>query len=99
MKKFLLLAVLATSLSACAGGYRDNDPALVGGLLGAGGGAIIGGAATGRAEGALAGAVIGGVDGAIVGDAVYRDRRYSNRRYRNRCVTYDEYGRAYRVSC
>ena len=99
MKKLLLLATLAAGLSGCAGGYRTNDSALVGGVLGAGTGAIIGGAVTGRAEGALVGGAIGAVGGAVVGDAVGRDRRYSNRRYRNRCVTYDEYGQAYRVAC
>lgn len=100
MKKFLLLTTLVGALAGCnGGGYRQNDPALVGGLVGAGGGAIIGGAATGRTEGALAGAVIGGVGGAIIGDAYGRDRRYSNRRYRNRCISYDDYGQAYRVAC
>ena len=98
MKNLLLLATLAAGLSGCAGGYRQNEPALVGGLLGAGGGAIIGGAISGRPEGALAGAVIGGVGGAIVGDAMGRDGRY-NRRSRGRCYSQDDYGRRYRVSC
>lgn len=100
MKKFLLLAALAAGLSGCAGGYRQNDPALVGGLLGAGAGAIVGGAVTGRPGGVLAGAVIGGAGGALVGDAMGRRERRDNRRYRGRnCVNEDAYGRRYRVAC
>jgi osmotically inducible lipoprotein OsmB len=99
MRKFLLLAALTIGLAGCYGGHPQNEPALVGGLLGAGGGAIIGGAVTGRPAGALAGAVIGGIGGAVVGDAYGRDRRYNNRQYDNSCVTYDEYGQAYYSAC
>ncbi|MCZ8376581.1 MAG: glycine zipper domain-containing protein [Beijerinckiaceae bacterium] len=97
--KLLLAGLFATSLAGCMNEYGRNDSALYGGVLGAGAGAVVGGAVTGRTEGALAGAVIGGAGGAVIGDAAGRDRRY-NRRYRQRgCEAYDSYGNRYRVSC
>lgn len=61
-RTFLSAAVLAVVLAGC--GTTTEDRAISGGLLGAGGGAIIG-AATGGSVGTAA--VIGGVAGAAVG--------------------------------
>jgi hypothetical protein len=71
-------------------------------LLGAGAGAAIGGAATGRGGGALAGAAIGAGTGFVAGSEVqeqrrraywagYRDARLTSRRHRR--GYYDEFGR------
>jgi hypothetical protein len=66
MKKFLALAVVGLSLTACnSPGERAVGGAAIGGLAGA----AIGGLATGRTSGALAGAAIGAAGGAIVGAA------------------------------
>lgn len=59
-----VLTALAISVAGC--GYSQGDRALSGGLLGAGGGAIIGGAAFGNPA---AGALIGGAAGALGGAA------------------------------
>ncbi len=69
MKKAILLAAafaMALPLAAC-NSNNPGDRALGGAALGAGAGALIGAAATGRASGALAGAAIGAAGGAIVG--------------------------------
>jgi osmotically inducible lipoprotein OsmB len=57
-----VLAALAISVAGC--GYNRGDRALSGGLLGAGGGAILGAAAFGNPA---AGALIGGAAGAATG--------------------------------
>jgi hypothetical protein len=62
MIRLLILAALIAPLAAC--GHSQGERALTGGLIGAGGGALIGGA-TGL--GAGTGALIGGVGGAGVG--------------------------------
>ena len=59
---FLSAVVLSIALAGC--GATTEDRAISGGLLGAGGGAVIG-AATGGSIGTAA--VIGGVAGAVVG--------------------------------
>jgi hypothetical protein len=59
----VLLAGLVLGLSGC--GYSRGDRAVSGGLIGAGGGAVVG-AMTGNP---LAGAAIGGAGGALVGAA------------------------------
>lgn len=64
----VIVSALALGLSAC-NSNSTTDRALVGGALGAGGGALIGAAAGGSAGAALAGGVIGGAAGAIVGGA------------------------------
>ncbi len=89
MKKLIVTALVAGSLSACQS-TRESDNALTGGLIGAGTGALIGGLATGRAGGALAGAAIGGAGGAIIG-AASTPHRY--------CHAYDSYGNRIRVAC
>lgn len=62
MRSIVILSFALISLAAC--GHTDGTRALTGGLLGAGGGALIGGA-TGL--GAGTGALIGGVGGAGAG--------------------------------
>lgn len=87
MKKLLILAAVTLSLGACT--QREQN-AGTGALIGAAGGAVVGGLATGRAGGALAGAAIGGAGGAIIGSATTPDRV---------CVGRDEYGRRVRYAC
>ena len=60
----VLLAGLVLGLSGC--GYSRGDRAVSGGLIGAGGGAVIG-AMVGSP---LAGAAIGGAGGALAGAAI-----------------------------
>jgi osmotically inducible lipoprotein OsmB len=86
MKKIMIIAAVAASLGACT---AQEERTAGGALVGAGAGAIIGGAATGRAGGALAGAAIGGAGGAIVGSATAP----------RTCVGRDEWGRSFRYDC
>jgi len=66
-KTFMAPALMAAGLLALAGcGYSPGQRALSGGMIGAGGGAIIG-AATGMGPGT--GALIGGGAGALTGAA------------------------------
>jgi hypothetical protein len=62
MRKLIVLAALTLSLAAC--GHSEGERALTGGLIGAGGGAVVG-SMTGI--GPVGGAVIGGVGGAGIG--------------------------------
>lgn len=62
MRRLLIITGALVSLAAC--GHTDGTRALTGGLIGAGGGALIG-SATGL--GAGAGALLGGAGGAGVG--------------------------------
>jgi len=64
LRKLAAAILLAATLSAC--GYSPGHRALTGGMIGAGGGAIIG-AATGIGPGT--GALIGGGAGALTGAA------------------------------
>ena len=67
LRKLTIWAVLAASLTSVAGcGHTTGSRALTGGAIGAGGGAIIGGA-TGL--GAGTGALIGAGAGALTGAA------------------------------
>jgi osmotically inducible lipoprotein OsmB len=93
MKKIILIAGVAASLTAC-NSYSPTDRAIGGGLIGAGAGAVVGGLATGRPGGALAGAAIGGAGGAIIGAATTPQRSS----YR-RCRGYDEYGNPVAYAC
>ena len=74
--KAIVLALALTgalSLSACA--TQQQTGTLVGGALGAGGGALIGSAVSGgSAGGAIAGGAIGAIGGAMVGNAVTAPR-------------------------
>ncbi|MCX7324551.1 MAG: bacteriocin [Hyphomicrobiales bacterium] len=92
MKKLIACVLVAGSLAAC---NTREERTLGGGLIGAGGGALVGGLATGTAGGALAGAAIGGVGGAIIGNATTPGRRYGRRW----CRDYDDFGNPVRVSC
>jgi osmotically inducible lipoprotein OsmB len=92
VKHIIACMLVAGSLAAC---NTREERTLGGGLIGAGGGALVGGLATGTTGGALAGAAIGGVGGAIIGNATTPSRRYSRRT----CVGYDDYGNRVRVSC
>ncbi|HQT46680.1 MAG: hypothetical protein B7X08_04375 [Acidocella sp. 20-63-7] len=67
LRKFAASTLLAASLITLSGcGYSPGHRALTGGMIGAGGGAIIG-AVTGM--GAGTGALIGGAAGAVTGAA------------------------------
>lgn len=70
MRKMLILAGVLASLAAC--GHTDGTRAVTGGLIGAGGGALIGGA---TGVGAGTGALIGGVGGAGIGALTTPDKR------------------------
>ena len=70
MRKMIVLVATVGALAAC--GHTDGTRAVTGGLLGAGGGALIG-SATGL--GAGTGAVIGGVGGAGVGALTTPNKR------------------------
>jgi osmotically inducible lipoprotein OsmB len=66
MKKFLALAAVALSLSACS---SPSERAAGGAVIGGATGAAIGGLATGRVGGAVVGGLIGAAGGAIIGGA------------------------------
>jgi hypothetical protein len=72
MKRFVApcaLAIgMALAVTACTDPYDPGQRAVGGGLMGAGAGALIGGAA-GGGRGAAAGALIGGAAGAVGGAA------------------------------
>ncbi len=70
MLKTIVMLGLVFALSAC--GHTDGTRAVTGGLLGAGGGAVLG-SVTGI--GAGTGAIIGGVGGAGVGALTTPNKR------------------------
>lgn len=70
MRKIFVLAGVLVSLAAC--GHTDGTRAVSGGLLGAGGGALVG-SATGL--GAGTGALIGGAGGAGAGALTTPNKR------------------------
>lgn len=86
--RLAIIALAALTLAGCSASSR-SDRALVGGVVGAGAGAAIGGAATRSVGGAVVGGIIGGAAGAIVG---------AETTPRN-CYARDAYGRKYRVQC
>lgn len=71
MKKIIALAVVGLALGAC---NSPGERAVGGGLLGAGAGALLGGAVAGS-RGVAAGAIIGGLSGAVVGAATTPNQR------------------------
>jgi hypothetical protein len=82
MKKTLTALALVGALSV-SGCYtpQQQQGTLVGGALGAGGGALIGSALTGgSAGGAIAGGLIGAGTGALIGNSVTAPR------YHGRCA-------------
>ena len=79
MKKTALLGLLAVaSLAAGCNTTPTQDGAVLGGVLGAGAGAIIGNQSGHAGEGALIGAGAGVLTGAIVGDQVDERRNRRN---------------------
>ena len=86
MHKLLVVAVMASMLAGCETARQDR--VLGGALIGAGGGALIGGLAGRSAGAAVAGGVIGAAAGAIIADATHPGRCYyrtrsGHRRYVN----------------
>lgn len=87
MNKVIVAIVLALTVAGCSSTSR-SDRTVGGALIGAGSGAIIGGAIDGG-RGAAVGALIGGASGAVIGHQTapkacwYRDDR--GRRYRDVC--------------
>ena len=84
MRIAIAAAALALLLTGCETARQDR--ALTGGLIGAGGGALIGGLATRSAGGAVAGGLIGAAAGAIIADATrpgycYRVTSSGRKRY------------------
>ena len=97
MKRPLALALLAAmSLSAVSCGPYSREAAVMGGLLGAGTGAIIGHQSGRGLEGAAIGGAIGAGAGALIGSAqddryYYDHPRYRDYSYRPRHYDYHYY--------
>jgi hypothetical protein len=73
----IVAVFLAFLLTGCQS-IEGHEGAVVGGALGAGGGALIGSAAAGsgnRGTGAAIGAAVGGVAGAVAGDQLYDKKK------------------------
>ena len=84
MYKLLIVAVMALTLAGCETARQDRM--LGGALIGAGGGALVGGLAGRSAGAAVAGGVIGAAAGALIADATrpgycYYRTRSGHRRY------------------
>ena len=78
MKKNFALALALLGALSLSGCYtpQQQQGTLVGGALGAGGGALIGSALTGgSAGGAIAGGIIGAGTGALIGNSVTAPRQ------------------------
>jgi len=95
MKKTFALTLALVGALSVSGCYtpQQQQGTLVGGALGAGGGALIGG----LASHSVAGAVVGGVAGGFAGNAIARsedcNRRTSHYRHRDRDYYVDRDGR------
>ncbi|AXV16731.1 hypothetical protein CYG48_14155 [Neorhizobium sp. SOG26] len=83
MKKIVLVCSMVGALASCTATERGT-------AIGAGTGAVIGGAVTNSWGGAAVGAVAGGLVGAAVGQSTER---------RGYCVYRDRYGRTYEARC
>ena len=83
MKKILVVGCMIGTLASCTSTERDT-------AIGAGTGAVIGGAVTNSWGGAAVGAVAGGLVGAAIGESEKR---------RGYCVYRDRYGRTYEARC
>jgi hypothetical protein len=70
MEKIVVIAIVALTATAC--GHTNGTRAVTGGLIGAGGGAAIGGA---TGVGAGTGALIGGAGGAGIGALTTPNKR------------------------
>jgi hypothetical protein len=84
MSRYLIVIFLVAAVSVSAGcasmGSRADSGAALGGLLGAGAGAILGHQTGHRDEGALIGGGLGVLTGAIIGDAMDDIERESQER-------------------
>ncbi|MDQ0323990.1 putative membrane protein [Pararhizobium capsulatum DSM 1112] len=83
MKKLIIAVGMIGILSSCTQTERGT-------AIGAGSGAIIGGAVSNSWEGAAIGAVAGGVVGALVGHS---------QEHRGYCIYRDRYGRRFEAPC
>ena len=83
MKKIVTAAALVGMLASCTATERGT-------AIGAGTGAVIGGAVTNSWGGAAVGAVGGGLVGAAIGQSQER---------RGYCIYRDRYGRNYEARC
>jgi hypothetical protein len=83
MKKIMLACALIGTLASCTSTERGT-------AIGAGTGAVIGGAVSNSWGGAAVGAVAGGLVGAAIGESEKR---------RGYCVYRDRYGRTYEARC
>lgn len=83
MKKLIVICAVVGTLASCTATERGT-------AIGAGTGAIIGGAVTNKWGGAAVGAVAGGLAGALIGRSTER---------RGYCVYQDRYGRRYEAQC
>ncbi len=82
MKKTFALTLALVGGLSLSGCYtpQQQQGTLVGGALGAGGGALIGSALTGgSAGGAIAGGILGAGTGALIGNSVTAPRRHCAR--------------------
>ena len=83
MKKILVVCCTLGTLASCTSTEKGT-------AIGAGTGAVIGGAVTNSWGGAAVGAVAGGLVGAAIGESEKR---------RGYCVYRDRYGRTYEARC
>ena len=80
MKKYItipLVLVIAMAFTGCATTHHGQDSAVIGGLLGAATGAIIGNQSGDAGEGALIGAGVGAIAGGAIGDSQAQSGYYS----------------------
>src|SRR5262245_33341275 len=84
LKRLGLIAVATVAIGGCASPYAADRGALVGGLTGAGAGAIVGNAVGSTGGGALVGAGLGAIAGNMIGagmdEADARNRAYIEER-------------------
>ncbi len=94
-KHFILMAAaVATCFTLTSCGPHSQEGAVIGGLLGAGAGAIIGSQSGRGLEGAAIGGALGAGSGALLGDA--KDQRHGHNRYdQGRRYDYDRRDRGY----
>lgn len=83
MKKIIVIGCMVAALASCTATERGT-------AIGAGSGALIGGAVTNSWGGAAVGAVAGGLVGAAIGQSQER---------RGYCIYRDRYGRTYEARC
>lgn len=72
MRKFAVIAMVAASLSGCAGAFGPKPRVLEAAVIGGIAGAIVGGVATGNSQGITVGAGVGAAAGAAISAALQR---------------------------